>query len=59
MPAVANLSPFLVKVWLAEQEVNSNNPAAQKERKIRKDFLIEWGNWSEGVRISVRKGLQK
>jgi hypothetical protein len=59
MPAVANLSPFLVNVWLAEQEANSNIPAAQKERKIRKDFLIEWGNWSEGVRISVRKGLQK
>jgi hypothetical protein len=59
MPAVANLSPLLVKVWLAEQEANSNNPAAQKERKIRKDFPIEWGNWSEGVRISVRKGLQK
>jgi hypothetical protein len=59
MPAVANLSPLLVKVWLAEQEANRNNPEAQKERKIRKDFLIEWGNWSEGVRISVRKGLQK
>ncbi|MBM3410368.1 MAG: hypothetical protein FJY18_01900 [Bacteroidetes bacterium] len=59
MPAVANLSPLLVKVWLAEQETISNIPAAQKERKIRKDFLIEWGNWSEGVRISVRKGLQK
>jgi hypothetical protein len=48
-----------VKVWLAEQEINSNNPAAQMERKIRKDFLMGWGNWSEGVRISVRKGLQK
>jgi hypothetical protein len=59
MPAVANLSPLLVKVWLAEQEANSNNPAAQKERKIRKYILTEWGNLSECVRISVRKGLQK